>query len=243
MVSAATRRLKIPRRVIPAVVVLCGTLIVSVHEASVAMVIIHEQCTFPADWPKVLDEVANSCRMIEVATGIQETIYEIVFDDKENFEKLWPVLLSLKTPGAPLRLFKVQILPNLPEHSLTSNAKPAVRILGPADGVNIAPSEAGNEPRYVEQLLEEGKALRSSPPWPAGIVSANCELPEYVQSVVEEDGRMTWVPGDRNRLDRGFLCRARVDLELVADGSVIDLNRTQLPSDGPIIDRRFDPKP
>ena len=36
--------------------------------------------------------------------------------------------------------------------------------------------------------------------------------------------------------------RARIDLELVVDGKIIDLNRIQIPSDAPIIDKRFPAK-
>jgi hypothetical protein len=227
------------RSVLPGVLALSAFLIVCVHRTSVALVRIRAGCAWPADWPRELDEVRNSCRTIEFAAGTQENIYEIVFDNRENFEKLWPVLLTVKTPGAPLRLRRIDYFPT---GSLMNNAMPAVRIFGPAYGVTTMLPEAGNEPRDVERLLKEGKALRPSPPWPKEIISANGELPEYVQSH-EEEGRLTWVPSDRNCLERGFLFRARVDLELVVDGSVIDLNRTQLPSDDAIIDRRFDPKP
>lgn len=229
---------KLFNRLLPAVVILSGFLIVSVHQPSVALVMTHEGCTWPTDWPKALDEVRNSCFTIEVATGIQENIYEIVFDNREKFEKLWPVLLRVKTPGGALRLFRL----NGPSTSwLTSDAQPAVRIFGPSEGVTMLPT-AGDERPDIDRLLKEGKALRSSPPWPAEIVSPTGALPEYVQAL-EVDGRLTWVPCDRDHRERGFLHRARVDLELVVDGSVIDLNRTQLPSNGAIIDRRFDPVP
>ncbi|MEK6798677.1 MAG: hypothetical protein AABZ12_06920 [Planctomycetota bacterium] len=231
-----------PRGVLPVILVLAGFMIVTNDKASVALVRTQDGCTWPGDWPKALDQVQNSCRTIEWMAGIQENIYEIVFDDREKFEKLWPILLMVKSPGAPLRLFKAEILPDLPERVLTSNARPAVRIFAPAyDGIAMFPGVAG-EREDIDRLLEEGKALRSSPPWPAGIVSANGELPEYVQAP-EEEGRLKWVPADRDYIDRGFLFRARVELELVVDGSVIDLNRTELPSNGPMIDRRFQPKP
>jgi len=234
-----TRRVKIPRGLLPAVVVLSGLLIVSVHEPAVALVSVRSGCTWLTGWPKALDEVRNSCTTYGVATGTQENVYEIVFDDREKFEKLWPILLTVRTPASPLRLSPFG---KPSAWGLFSNAKPTVRIWGPSEGVTIAPSEAEKRPWDTDQLVKEGKALRPSPPWPADIVSANGELPEYVQAL-EEEGRLKWVPGDRDCLDRGFLFRARIDLELVVDGSVIDLNRTHLPSDGTIIDRRFDPKP
>ena len=168
----------------------------------------------------------------------QENIYEIIFDDQEKFERLWPFLLTVKSPGAPLRLFKAE---SPATSSLFSNVKPTVRIFGPSEGVTMLPT-TGDERPDIDRLLKEGKALRSSPPWPAEIVSPTGALPEYVQAL-EVDGRLTWVPCDRDHRERDFLHRARVDLELVVDGSVIDLNQTQLPSNGVIIDRRFDPVP
>ena len=33
--------------------------------------------------------------------------------------------------------------------------------------------------------------------------------------------------------------RARIDIELIVDGDIVDLNRIPLPTDTPIIDKRF----
>jgi len=239
MAMRESRRFMRPKGLCPAILILPAFLIASLYQASIAVVMTHEGCTWPEDWPKALNEVGNSCRTIEIAAGNQEDVYEIVFDDREKFEKLWPVLSTVKTPGAPLRLFKA----GSPSWStLFSNAKPTMRIFAPAYSGSVVRLEASNESPDVERLLKDGKALSPTPPWPAEIVSPTGELPEYVQAL-REDGRLTWVPGVRGRWERGWLFRARVDFELVADGSVIDLNRIQLPSDGPIIDRRFDPNP
>jgi hypothetical protein len=35
------------------------------------------------------------------------------------------------------------------------------------------------------------------------------------------------------------IVRARIDIELVVDGDIVDLNRIGLPMDTPIIDKRF----
>ncbi len=81
--------------------------------------------------------------------------------------------------------------------------------------------------------------LRTGPPWPAELVSPKGELPEFVTSV-DEDGKLRWVdPRTAGGKGRGFLYRARVDLELVIDGQVIDLNRIPLPTDTPVVDQRF----
>lgn len=232
------RRLKNPKGLFPAMFVLSALLILSFHQVSTALVSGHPGCTWPADWPKALDEISNSCRTIEIAAGNQEDVFEIVFDNREKFENLWSVLLTVKTPGAPFRLSTV----GSPTISIFSNAKPTLRIFAPAYSAVIIPSQVSNESPDVERLLKDGKAFRPIPPWPKELISATGELPEYVQ-FVQEGGRRTWVASDRDHKQRGFLHRARVDFELVVDGSVIDLNRIQLPSDGPIIDRRFDPIP
>ena len=95
------------------------------------------------------------------------------------------------------------------------------------------------------RLLKEGKlkTLSAEPPWPTNIISASGELPEYVVSK-EEDGIARWIAADLEK-DRkenkisGFYYRARVDLELVVDGQIIDLDSMQLPDNTPIRDKRF----
>jgi len=67
-----------------------------------------------------------------------------------------------------------------------------------------------------------------------GAAGSSEQSPEYV---VNQDGK--WVPFDGTNRS-GFIHRARVDIVLVTDGKIVDLNRIRLPSDTPIIDRRFD---
>lgn len=66
-------------------------------------------------------------------------------------------------------------------------------------------------------------------------------LPQYVVSEKQDDGSLKWVAADpyADAKPRGFYNRARIDVELVIDGRIIDLNRTRLPADGVIVDRRF----
>ena len=237
MALRESRRFISPKRFCSGIFIVAAVLIASLCPVSIALVMTHKGCTWPPGWPKALYEVGNSCRTIEIVAGNVEDVFEIVFDDRETFERLWPVLLTVKTPGAPLRLFKA----GRPSWStLFSDAKPTVRIFGPAYSGNVVRVEASKKYPDDERLLKESKALYPVPPWPAEIVSPNGELPEYVQ-VVEKGGRLSLIPGDRDHRERGRLYRARVDFELVAEGSLIDLNRIQLPSNGPIIDRRFDP--
>ena len=71
-------------------------------------------------------------------------------------------------------------------------------------------------------------------PWTIPITPAHETLPEYV--TMENGVPMPATPGDGGT---GFYHRARVDIELIVDGDVVDLNRVALPNDTPIIDRRF----
>lgn len=240
MISRRPGRTTLACALRPAGLFLAAFFVLYAHRFCVALVSTEDRCVWPLDWPAELGEARTSCRTIRFMTGTQETVYEIIFYDREQFEALWPVLLRLKTPGAPLRLFRTG---STAPSSLWSNAKPAVRIFGPAEGSVVFVSPHPTDASYdVERLLAEGEALRPVPPWPAEIVSADGSLPEYVRMSVE-GGRASWVPGDPHGPIVSFFYRARVDLELVVDGSVIDLNRTQLPANGPVIDRRFEPEP
>src|SRR5262245_36690590 len=78
-------------------------------EQSHALVITQEGCKWPINWPEELAEVNKFCRTIEVATGIQENIYEIRFPERAQFEQLWPAIVSIKTTLAPIRLKLIQV--------------------------------------------------------------------------------------------------------------------------------------
>ena len=132
----------------------------------------------------------------------------------------------MKTPTAPLTLYRPQSKPPKGWVWLLTNAKPTVRIYGPVQGST-----------YV---FGTSQRLESGPPWPKEIISEQGTLPEYVQGK-KINGRITWVPAKVGERKRGRY-RARIDLELVVDGDIIDLNRIPLPKDTPIIDKRFEDK-
>jgi hypothetical protein len=182
-----------------------------------ALVMISNTGTWPDSWPKELEPYRKQARTLGVAHGIQETAHEIPFDNREDFEKAWPHILTLKSTGAPL------ILERSPStYSVSgSTTKAGVRILCPSGGVFETP---------------DGKRLIAGPPWPDYIMSESGELPEYV---VNENGK--WIPADRGN-DKGFMNRARVDIVLITDAKIVDLNRIPLPPDTPIIDNRFKDK-
>jgi hypothetical protein len=198
--------------------IFCAMIIFLCSTLCLALVITHEEGMWPASWPKALEPYRKQASTIEVGTGIQEDVHEIRFKNREEFEKLWPAILELKNKRAPLRLRSIE---PFSQGSLFHNEQPVVRIYGPAYSIGSA-SRPGD------------KELRPVPPWPESIKSSTGELPEYVTK--SEDG-MTWVPVEEGR-PKGFIYRARIELELVVDGKIIDLNRIYLPADTPIIDKR-----
>jgi hypothetical protein len=85
-----------------------------------AMFSTKERGQWPATWPKELEPFRSHARTIEVATGVQENVFEIRFESREEFERAWPAILKLKTPGAPITLYTT----NNPPFGSTAVARP-----------------------------------------------------------------------------------------------------------------------
>jgi hypothetical protein len=201
-----------------------------------ALIIPWDEGKWPATWPKELEPLRKRSQTLDVATGIQEHIYTIPFENRDEFERLWPVLMKLRTPGSPLSISKVGADSNWGKFA--SNAKPCVRIKGPTGGYAGGTVSVGGQIDPKE--LEAGTMLFAGAPWPKELTGPQGELPEYVTASKIGGGKLAWgAGGDGPEKERGFHNRARVDLELVIDGNVIDLNRIALPDDAHLVDRRF----
>lgn len=187
---------------------------------SLALVGMSSRGAWPESWPAQLEPYRRQATTLEIAAGNQENAYDIHFDKREKFEKIWPTILKLKSKGAPLRLRSIE--KPFKKGTLFNNEKPTVRIYAP-----VYPARECYRPG--------GKRLRPGPPWPDSIKSPLGELPEYV--TISQDGT-TWVPAKKEGCPKGFIYRARIEIELVVDGSIIDLNRIRLPAKTPIIDKR-----
>ena len=198
------------------------------------MAIVSEAGKWPDSWPKELEPYRKQARTREIAAVYSENVYEIPFEEREEFEKLWPIILKLKDKMAPLRLRSIQ--KPIKKGALSDGDKPLVRVYS-----HVHPARPI---RYAD-----GRELRPAPPWPDSIKWSTGELPGYVAR--SEDGN-TWIPVERDeprdlvwipdavrKPPRGFIYRVRTEIELVVDGTIIDLNRILLPPDTPIIDRRF----
>jgi hypothetical protein len=187
---------------------------------------------WPSDWPIELSPYRAQARTLAIAAGYQETAYEIRFKNREEFEKIWPTILKVKSKGGTLKLRSVE-KPFDEKTSLFSKGEPIVRIYGPV------------HPAWP-LTFRGGRELVPGPPWPESAKWATGELPEYVTASQDHttwvpylaDPNTTWVPylADPNRPASKW--RARIDIELVVDGKIIDLNRIRLPADTPIIDKR-----
>ncbi len=181
---------------------------------------------WPKTWPRELEPLRPTSRTL---VHTSHAIYEIPFTDRKDFESAWPHILKLKGKGAPL------ILVNGPDKRPGGTIKTGVRILSPLTGTLVIPGGA----RYAagsESSIPDGKFLKIGPPWPDHIKSDSGELPEYV---LEDKGKWAAYIPDPKQEPTGYVRRARLDIELVVDGGIVDLNRIPLPADTPIIDRRF----
>ena len=207
---------------------------------AMALVIPSDEGKWPTSWPKELESLRKRSKTLDVATGTQEHIYTIPFESRDEFEKLWPVLIKLRTPGSPLTLSKVGETDS-GWGKFLSNAKPSVRIKGPTGGYAGGTTKLGGQIDLKE--LEAGTMLFSGTPWPKELAGPQGELPEYVTAIPIDGGKLTWKSIDQlAEKNRGFHNRARVDIELIVDGEIIDLNRIALPQDARLVERRF-PEP
>jgi hypothetical protein len=198
--------------------------------------------SWPSDWPAELEPLRGNAITIDVGTGTQEQIYEITFESSDEFIKAWPALLQVRTPGSPLRLR--QVTKSEPQkgswESIASNSKPKVRIYAPISNSNRKPRVADyGSDKPTPDKQPKMLPFTLGPPWPQELLTREGGLPEYVHAI-PQDGKAVLVAVKSNERPRGFGYRARVDIELVVDGKVIDLNRIKLPKDALVIDHRFE---
>lgn len=179
--------------------------------------------SWPDGWPQKLQPYREHALNWRLMGGVvEETSYFIKFDDRERFEEIWPVLLKLRSKGGPIHL-------RSPLHfdstdSFAELQGPMVKIICPTHGW------------YKKQA--DGTYLHIDW-WTKTVRLPDGRLPEFVVKR-KDDG--TWIPVEKDSKDipahTGILERARVELTLYVDGQVIDLDRTTLPKDAPIIDKR-----
>jgi hypothetical protein len=189
-----------------------------------AMYGVSDKGTWPNTWPAELEPLRNQSRTLTHSNS--GNIYEIPLTSREQFETVWPHILKLKSEEAPITLL------SSPDDfcNMGKPIKAGVRILSPLTGSKEPPEEASYP------LTEEAasKMLKIGPPWPDDIKSKSGALPEYV---VVKDGK--WVPYTDKQQTEHRMRRARIEIQLIVDGDIVDLNRIPLPPNTPIIDLRF----
>ncbi|MBN1361605.1 MAG: hypothetical protein JW993_13485 [Sedimentisphaerales bacterium] len=170
----------------------------------------------PKPWPR--DVIVQVTGRYFQYDDVRESVHAIQFRSRDDFAKLWPSVLSVKTEGAPLILRRGPS--SCREQLLISSG---VYILYPMRGParNTRP---GIDPNLLDTVLGS--------PGPT---------PEYIQV---KDNRWESYQDAGTRLTGTVdhpegIYRVRTDIILVVDGNIVDLNRIPLPKDTPIIDERF----
>lgn len=176
---------------------------------------------WPKDWLEELEPFRERSQTAHFSVAHIVLTYQIPFYNREEFEKVWPSILSLKSKGAPIRL--VDLDANTGRWGKKgeddwSNARPCVRVIAPP----------GSRFRWHNVEI-----LKYGPPRPPELWSEKGELPEYVHKEIV-DGRQLWVAGKGD----SFFEFCWTELEIVVDGEVIDADRLELPEDEPVIDER-----
>ena len=198
--------------------------------SSHAMYDVSDSGLWPTNWPRGLEPLRKQARTLR---HDQCTMYEIPFTSRQQFQAVWPHILAVKSPEAPIILLKG------PNDRLGKTIKAGVRILAPLTGELISP-KGGHYPPGAEGVVTNIQLLKIGPPWPDTVKSKSGALPEFV---IYDAGRWAaYSVQDRKTnapVYEPLIMRARIDLELVVDGDVVDLNRIPLPAETPIVDRRF----
>jgi len=205
------------------IIALCASILALATAISLALYSVTDKGAWSENWPKELEPLRSQARTL---VHSQFAVHEIPFSEGAQFERAWPHILSVKSKEAPLTFWSSP-------YTRLGNIKAGVRILSPLTGTLVGP-EGARYPAGAETVIPEGKSLRIGPPWPEHIKSASGALPEYV---VNENGQWTPYRGQAGKAHD--LRRARIEIELIVDGEIVDLNRIPLPAETPIIDKRF----
>jgi hypothetical protein len=188
---------------------------------------------WPDSWPEELERVRQQARTLDHG---QFVVYEIPFNTPEEFALIWPHILALKSKQAPLTLLAG------PNKWLGESVKAGVRLRCPETGKLVTSEDKTYRvyPADAESSVGDKKFLKIGPPWPDDIKSDSGALPEYVGI----DGGKWRGYGPKEVRGSRFrpVWRARLDVELIVDGQIVDLNHIPLPADTPIIDKRFEPE-
>ena len=176
---------------------------------------------WPASWPQQLEPLRKQAWTWE--HGFGGISYDIPFDDREQFESVWPTILKLKSEGAPIILMRGR-------HVRVDPAQSAgVRIMLP--------------PELSAAAKARRSAATSTPPEePPSANRGTAAKPDHRAGPAAETDRAPAKPSPPATLGESIPAGRLPDVSimLIVDGEIVDLNRIRLPADTPIIDRRFE---
>ncbi len=158
-------------------------------------VTIRSRGTWPETWPEELEPCRDQAKTLDVAHGIQETVFEISFDRRKDFEKAWPYILEVRSKGGPLVLERGPSTYSVSGSTLDTG----VRILCPPDG---AAGSSQESPEYV--VDQDGKWVPFDGTNRVGFIHR-----ARVDIVLVTDGKIVdlnriRLPGDTPIVDRRF---------------------------------------
>jgi len=218
------------------VLALAGLAVALAPAVCFAMYSVADKGLWPDSWPEHLERLRAQARTLDHG---QHVVHEIPFNTPEEFAAAWPHILTLKSKHAPL------VLLSSPNKWLGQPMTAGVRLWCPETGKLVTAKGKDYQvyPAGAESSIPGGKFLKIGPPWPDDITSESGALPEYVG--IDGDKWRGYDPKDARKGRFIPLWRARLEIQLIVDGHIIDLNRIPLPADTPIIDKRFtgEPKP
>ena len=117
-----------------------------------ALYTIEDRGSWPESWPKELEGLREQSRTL-VGPLAPNRHYAIPFAKRESFEAVWPHLLKVKTPGAPI------LLRRPPGFGLLDDSKAGVCIHAPPEGeAPLADAKEANGDRdrtiYIELIVD-----------------------------------------------------------------------------------------
>jgi len=207
------------------VALLVGAVCLSWHGVAVARGVVTLGGDWPQNWPEELEPFRERAESVSWGMSVWTQYYIIEFRTREEFEAIWPVVLRLKSNGAPIKL-------RTPDQPKTDPNDPRVVHDKPQLWIICPPRDDG---KY--ELCPDG-TYKHVGPWSDDLESAEGPLPQYVVEQKKDGKWVVWKGHEFHAEYDGAARQARVELLLNVDGDVIDLNRTRIPENTPIQDNR-----
>jgi hypothetical protein len=114
------------------------------------MIVSHHVYNFPAGWPVELGPYLNDAWENELGLS-KNSEYVIPFQDRERFERAWPLILAIKRAEGSLTLYRAgETGPGLP----TRLEGPSVRVIAPTHW-----SRSLDQDRVDIMLVVDGKVI------------------------------------------------------------------------------------